>query len=177
MAIDIGESIQADTLTAKELTRNYPNAFVFSFTRNPFSRISSCYFDKIVKRPELPVFFRKHGFYNRMDFSEFVEKIVVFSDDAIDIHLSSQTRILSHKGHMLPKFIGRVENIDKDWQCLLELVRDQYGIQFPRMRQLNRYSHDRPTTRELFSDPHLIELVRERYAADFENFYPGGDLP
>ena len=49
-------------LTAAEVVRLHPDAFIFSFTRNPFSRIASCYYDKLVFKTAAPDFYRRRGF-------------------------------------------------------------------------------------------------------------------
>jgi len=168
---------RADLLTAAELVSRHPDAFIFTFTRNPFSRVASTYYDKLVFKGTLPTFYRRRGFAPDMGFSEFVERIVTFDDESTDKHLCSQTYVLGHQGRILPQFIGRVETIAEDWQRLSEAIVARGGPQLGRLRSIHKTVHKRPPTAELFSDPGLVRLVIERYRGDFETFYPDIDTP
>ena len=169
---------RADLLTAGELAKQYPDAFVFTFTRNPFARVASCYYDKIALRQKpLSGFYARHGFSKDMSFAAFVEKAVGFSDAVIDKHLQSQVSVLSYKGAVVPEFVGRVETIAEDWARLQDEARQRCGVELGRMRDIHNTRSRRPATGEVFSDEGLVRLVEERYAGDFEAFYPGREMP
>ncbi len=168
----------AGMMNAAELARGHPDAFVFTFTRNPFSRVVSCYYDKLVLRPKaLSSFFARNGFTPDMSFAAFLDKAMPFSDTRIDKHLESQTSILSHKGRIVPEFVGRVETIADDWRRLRRTLRARGGPELGGLRDLHNTRGRRPPTPELFTDPGLVRLVRDRYAADFKHFYPDMDTP
>ncbi len=168
---------RARLLSAAELMRDAPEAFVFTFTRNPFSRVASCYFDKLILKNRLAATYHWRGFRAGMSFAQFVEKVAGLDDEKINTHLSSQTFILSHDGKLVPQFIGRVETVAKDWRRLTRRLKARGGPHLCRLRIINKTYHKRPSTPELFSDPGLVRLVRERYGADFDNFYPNMDAP
>jgi hypothetical protein len=167
----------ADLLTAAHLTQRNPDTYVFSFTRNPYSRIASCYYSKIINRHKVPILFRFQGFRKDMSFTKFVEKVASIDDGIIDIHLRSQTQILSHQGRILPDFIGRVETIDEDWRRLRIIVLARGGPRFGQLPHINKARDKRPPTSELFFDRGLVRLMTERYRTDFETFYPDMDIP
>ncbi len=166
-------------ISAGRLARVDPDCFVFSFTRNPFSRVVSCYYNKIVLRPELPFFFETCGFTKDMSFAAFVDHAMSYGDRVTDMHLRSQVDILSHRGSLRPDFIGRVESIDADWRELRDRLADLRGVRLVPLRKvaINVTREHRPTAAELFDDPGLVRLVRDRYQADFETFYPDMDTP
>ena len=168
---------RADLLTASQLQAQHPEALVFSFTRNPFARVSSCYFNKLKLKDEPSSFFRRRGFTKDTSFAEFVERIASYDDRSTDKHLMSQCHVLSHNGKILPQFVGKVENIDGDWQQLTNLVLERGGPKLEKLGHRNKTKMVRPPDGELFSDPVLTRLVRERYAADFDTFYPDLNRP
>ena len=168
---------KTDLLTARALRRQYPEVFTFSFTRNPFSRISSCYFEKIVRRNRAPRLFRYQGFTQDMSFAQFVEKIAAIGDGGIDIHVCSQTYLLGMKKGVTPCFVGQVEKIDRDWVRLNQALGDAGKPQLGPPRILNKARQERPSDAEMYADPGLVRLVQERYRDDFEHFYPNADRP
>ena len=56
------ESDLCELVDIRGLQKKYSGFFVFSFVRNPFCRIASCYFEKIAQREQqgAPSFFLKH---------------------------------------------------------------------------------------------------------------------
>ena len=60
--------------------------------------------------------------------------------------------------------------MDEDWAKLQQLVYAKLGHQLPDVRQVHQ-SKNRPKTAEMY-DAGLIQLVRERYALDFDLYYP-----
>jgi len=168
---------RARLLSAAELMRDAPDTFIFAFTRNPYSRVASCYYDKLVTREGEPAPDGWAGFAAGIGFADFVEQVAELDDEAIDLHLRSQVSILTHEGRLMPHFIGKVERVVVDWLDLTRKIKARGG---PRLRQLpivNRTHNRRPPTPELFADPALERLVRKRYRADFETFYPDLDAP
>ena len=168
---------RAQVLSAAEMLRDHPNAFVFTFTRNPFSRVASCYFDKLILSDEKRTAHGMRGFSADMSFAQYVDRIASLDDDHINKHLCSMSSILIHEGTLVPQFVGRTENVLEDWRRLRWAIRQRGGPRLCRLRILNRTHHKRPPTPELFADPGLVRLVRERYRADFELFYADMDLP
>ncbi len=168
---------RACMLSAAELLRDHKTAFVFTFTRNPFSRVASCYFDKLILNDEKRTANGLRGFNSDMSFAQYIEKVASLDDDHISRHLCSLSSILTHDGKLVPHFVGRTENVVEDWQRLRRTIRQRGGPRLCRLRILHRTYHKRPPTPELFADPGLVRLVRERYRRDFELFYADMDAP
>jgi len=109
------------------LSKKYnPKAyFVFSFVRNPYDRVVSCYEDKINNSKEK----EKQGKFNNflskypqlskehLSFKGFVKFIHKIPDFQADQHFRSQYLFLTDKkGNLIPGFVGKFENLDEDFK-------------------------------------------------------------
>ncbi|RYD23725.1 MAG: sulfotransferase family protein [Verrucomicrobiaceae bacterium] len=164
---------QSRMVTKAEAARLNESHFSFSFVRNPFDRVVSCYNNKIVANPRLSKRMTKMKMYHRMPFDEFVRILVKTRDARIDLHLLPQSRILKVGGELIPKFIGRLENITDDWNALESLM---VSRGFPSLGKLPAKNVRREKSGDMpqyFSSQELVDLVHERYRDDVETFYPG----
>lgn len=149
--------------------------FVFSFVRDPFSRTVSYYNDKVVGPSDLPTAAQRDGVGKGMGFADFLDRLAAMRDEDIDVHLLPQSTILVHEGRLVPSFVGRHETIVRDWRRLRKrLVRAGAPDPGP-LPKRNRRAPDGHDLSAYFGDPGLRRLVRERYAADFERFYPDAE--
>ena len=160
------------------LDKLYPDYLTFSFVRNPWSRMVSAYTEKIrvegtteekfvggVHRGLLKM---DPGFRVGMSFEEFVEMTCSFSDEKADKHLRSQCWFLVRNGKVVADFVGRIENMQEDWQRLAERAGFSESI-----GHWNKSRHGHYTE---FYDDRLSRLVGERYRNDVETFgYRYGD--
>ena len=152
----------------KELSSYYK----FSFVRNPFDRLVSCYKEKVVKpyhNSDLPYWFnRKHfSLPKNASFREFVEFAVEIPDHLADRHFKSQTAILYQDGTLLVDWLGRFENLAADWATFAK--RYNYSPHLAHKtssRDVQRTHQDY----RLYYTPELAELVYQRYQRDFELF-------
>ena len=155
------------------LERRRPDWTVFSFVRNPWSRLVSTYCQKVdldmanQKKMVDGVFqgFKKLGIpvHPGMPFEEFIELICDLPDENTDKHLRSQCSFLVRDGRVVPSFVGRVESMAEDWNGLMARL----GLDFP-MLHLNRTQHDEAG--RYFKDVRLRNLVGDRYRDDVERF-------
>lgn len=110
-------------LDADSLFQGY---FSFSFVRNPWGRLLSCYRDKVL--------FQAKGFTNStqragvadcfaryekirpdMAFGEFVSAVASIPDEEADAHFRSQYTFLSNaRGEIAVDYIGRFESLSSD---------------------------------------------------------------
>ena len=97
---------QVKNIMPSELFDSY---FKFAFVRNPFTRLVSEY-EFIRRRPD-------HGRYKKviqMNFNEYIK----YQAERFDAH---QINMLADKsGNLLIDFIGRFENLHKDWAFVCE---------------------------------------------------------
>jgi len=155
-------------ISKKKVSRFADKCFVFSFVRNPYHRILSCYLDKIKKETSYKGFLRYgNKFWKSMTFFEFLETIQKIPDSDADQHFQSQASILSDQNNnLLPHFIGKLENFEDDFRILShKLKTDSLKVAHQnRSKMKNRRSFLNQTTKE---------LIFKRYEIDFEQFdYP-----
>lgn len=156
------------------LLRNNPEIasfFKFTFVRNPWSRATSCYRDKVmsadaIKRARHLNF--RPGLEAGMPFDAFAEWLNTpeGSDDVADRHWMSQHRILfSDRPDLISyDFIGRFERLADDYR---EVAR-RTGIALPDLpHKLKTQSQDQ--YKKAYTD-RTIELIARRYARDIELF-------
>ncbi|MDT8390958.1 MAG: sulfotransferase family protein [Lentisphaeria bacterium] len=149
-------------LSAAELRRQYAGWNIFSFVRNPFWRLVSCYQDKIAGQfyEELS----RTGFHKDMTFHEFIDHVCEVPDWLCDEHLAAQTYLLSDaRGRLLTNFLGHVESLSEDFPRLLEAANLSYELR-----------HYRKQKQEKLNIPDdRIAMIVNRYHRDFELFgYP-----
>jgi hypothetical protein len=168
----IKESINGEkTFFSNAPSRLSEKHHVFTFVRNPFDRLASCYKDKFSGAS--PHYFRAFNarrwpfrqivFGENESFDAFVKKVCAIPDHKSDIHFVSQHALLSDSGKILPDSIYQFENLSTIYPKLQE----KYGLlELPHKNNKNSRNW-----RSLY-DEELISAVRERYREDFEMWYP-----
>lgn len=158
---------------ARTLRRRFPDLFVFTFVREPLSRLASCYRSKIGAKREIARGLALEGLSARTTFPEFVRHVAARSDRRCNIHYRPQAAILSMPGGRRPDFVGRFETFRDDWAVLAGTLAGQKGVRLdpPPHRDPNRTVTD---PADFFQgDAALTALAAERYAEDYRLFYPG----
>ncbi|WP_013325563.1 sulfotransferase family protein [Gloeothece verrucosa] len=167
------EDIHLDQFLQSKLGRpkknEYPEYTIFSFVRNPYDRLVSCYRDKVLdvkQRYSVPYFDTKLGYYpyyipHDISFAEFVQIIVKIPDYLADNHFKSQYAILSSYGKLLPDFIGRMETLQQDWEKLAKTY--NFDVNLAHLNSTQKTSFSKYYTQE------LVDLVYQRYQKDFEH--------
>jgi hypothetical protein len=135
----------------------------FAVVRNPINRAVSCWKNKCFKswRAE---YGQRFKIYQRMPFDAFVEAIHAVPDHeatGAGQHFRGQFYDISIGGRLIPDHIGRFEQIEETWQE----VQERSSIPLPDLKHFNKSVKDNPPMSNA-----TIELLRERYAADFEAF-------
>ncbi len=157
--------------------RQLKNYFTFSFVRDPFERLISCYEDRVRRPIYLPIrryYFDSH--YNRtllktlfgsqfhvdMDFPEFVSLVTQIPDVVADGHFKSQHAWTHRYGRRLPNYIGRLESISTDWARLAQ--------RFNLADIEQRNASDRREVASYFTCKELVDAVAQRYRKDLVAF-------
>ncbi len=169
-AIPDGEKTR---ICPRSLVHEYADWTLFSFVRNPYARLVSTYCQKIAAEPVTHgsmVHGVHRGFLERglpmfagMSFEEFAEVACGHDDSATEKHLKSQVYHLCRKGRRYPDYVGRLENMGRDWARLAASL----GLN-QALPHLNRSRHRH--WREFYRDPALRQRVADRYGNDFEKF-------
>jgi len=146
----------------------YKDYFHFTFVRNPYDRLVSCYANKVV-RPELyerraGPFSRMFGElgYREMSFGDFVQFVTRVPNKHCDNHFVPQHRLLNLD---VLDFIGRFESFNQDFLY----VRKQIGVSddTPQLQKMNASRHD---PYQGYYDDKLRRMVARKYARDLEIF-------
>jgi hypothetical protein len=159
-----------------------PDTLRFSFVRNPYDRLISCWADKFQGRPlvggdpfvNVYLDFRRnhdrslpHGRNAVLPFEAFVELATVTCDKRADPHWALQDDLLTMPGIALD-FVGNVENFAADFERVIAHVGDRATLAIsPRMNISTRSK-----CRDYFDDT-LARRVYRAYERDFDRFgYP-----
>jgi len=158
------------------ISHHLQSHFTFSFVRNPYSRILSCYLDKIVgnqweKNIRLP----KLGYEStaNLSFEDFLQAVKKFEYRDFDIHWMPQSVLLSSEKIDLD-FIGKQETFDKDFSTVLAKIKGDANL---KQEIICETRHSVGANQKLmkFLNRQTIELIREIYYDDFKNYAYGFD--
>jgi hypothetical protein len=149
----------------------YDDYFKFTFVRNPWDRLLSCYMSKVVPERFAGSFksYSNVAFRDDMSFQEFAEAVCLIPDEVANIHFCSQHVFVCSRGsgnNVLADFVGRFENLEEDF----EFVTKRIGInaQLPHVADTSSTRGSR-SYRD-FYDEKLARMVGERYRKDIKIF-------
>ena len=145
------------------------NVFSFVFVRNPWTRLISCYQDKIVQlRPRVyPDFIKIYpGIpFNRMSFADFVRFVCRVPDDLCNLHFRPQLACFNPQE---VDFTGRVEQFSDDLAYVIKhLSLDDKFLKWC-YKTKNKTSKEKHYTE--FYDEKTRRLVAEKYKSDIAQF-------
>lgn len=148
-------------LTEKDLLLKHNKGYtIFSFIRDPISRIKSLYKEKICEY--LFCHFKSIGMKQNMPFKDFVKIIAKIPDSNSNEHYKSQYTFLYDNGGILPFIkIGLIENFDED---LKKIFGKLYSESF------KNYHYRKTNSTSLTVDPDTQRLLEARYREDI-NMY------
>ncbi len=152
------------TTTRLHKLRHTADYFKFSFVRNPFSRVYSCYLDKLVKRRVYEYYLG--GYLGNVEtFDEFVLKISRIPMFLSEKHFMSQYFHIHQHHRAQLDFIGRYEHLAQDF----EAVKQRFQLKpLPRFNQ----SQNHPDEWMAHYTKQTAALVYEKYQQDFDAWYP-----
>jgi dermatan 4-sulfotransferase 1 len=140
--------------------------FLFSFVRNPLTRLYSCYRDKVVNAEtrHKRCTFSPYQIHFGMTFDDFVCRVVQIPDKSADQHLRSLSSFLVHSGELLVDYVGKFENIAEDW----EVISTRFGLLLP--ARTKRVSGPQMSMKDIPLSTASLELVITHYAQDLDAF-------
>lgn len=154
-------------LSPRQWERALTRYFVFTFSRNPFSRTLSCYLDRIVGRDESYfVLQKKIGFADgfQPSFAEFLEMLGGDGILDLDTHWKPQYRNIAYD-YFNYGFIGHFEHFGDEFPALLRWL-------YRRKAKLGEVRAGTSATSQLadYYDDWTTRLVSDLYHRDFELF-------
>lgn len=146
--------------------------FKFCFSRNPYTRLLSCYIDKI--KPEKP---EKRGILHALgkdpdqldqdiSFEEFINVICKQKIISMNSHWRLQY-YQSFQENITYDFIGKIENLSEDLKIVLNKINPDYQ-RFMSNERRHATNANRLLTE--YYTPALINLVQQTYELDFNHF-------
>ncbi len=106
----------------RQINKEFKDYYKFTFVRNPFERLVSCYNDKVIyeekNKEKKKYYFKDYPYLIKpnISFQEFIDIIIKIPDFLSDRHFRSQSSSIFSNKRININFIGKVENIKKDWE-------------------------------------------------------------
>jgi hypothetical protein len=149
----------------------YHKYFKFTFVRNPWDRLLSCYMSKVVQERFAWSFksYSNVAFREDMSFEEFAEVVCRIPDEEANPHFCSQHIFMCSRGSrkdILADFVGRFENLEEDFAFVTKRI----GIDARLPHAADTASIRSSRSYRDFYDEKLAEMVGERYREDIEIF-------
>lgn len=146
--------------------------YKFSFVRNPFDRLVSCYRDKInfTPTPAHPTPLYQYYFFSlpvHSSFADFAERVSKIPDLLADNHFKSQYALLYSEGESQVDYVGKVEHLDNDWQQIAAKYKLDRTLEHVNVSKNKPGCH---SDYRLYYTESLVQLVYERYRKDVEMF-------
>lgn len=158
-----------------------PDVLRFSFVRNPYARVVSCWADKFAGKPlvrgdvsiDLYLAIRREidtnlpaGADRTLSFPEFVAFATATAKARHDIHMQVQDDILRMPGIQLD-LIGKVETFEEDFVRVLDYVNASDAIRREAAVAINESDHnDWPS----YYTSDLADRIYRAYECDFDRF-------
>ena len=145
--------------------------FRFTFVRSPYSRLASCYLEKIAKKKiASEVIYQALGKSldndNTLSISEFLDGIEKLSPKKMDSHFRPQFH-QSFGGHITFEYVGRFEEFESDFAAVRGLIKCPdhcYQIEQSHRVDANKHIDNLLGNEE-------IERINDLYSKDFTNFH------
>ena len=154
------------SLTPAQIVRMREQFYLFSFTRNPLTRLYSCYRDKVVNG-ELRhdrCCFSPYRIHFGISFDEFIRRVVDIPEKSADQHFRSLCSFLVHDGKLLVDYVGKFERFAQDW----DEIATRFGL--PQPKRARRVSGSPVAMKDIPLSSAGLELVIARYAQDLDTF-------
>jgi hypothetical protein len=142
-------------------------AFRFTFVRNPYDRLVSCWAQKIDQPTHDNRGMRKMGFRPGMPWEEWLDAALSIPPEKMDIHFRPQSLLLCYRGWLPVDFVGKFEDLEHDWRVVQHYAQERAALKLPDLQKLTTSEH--PPYREMFNQHQRLK-VEAVYGRDFELF-------
>ena len=158
--------IKNEELTLEEIVNL--KQFKFTFVRNPWKRIISCWNHWIVGIHSNWIFKDNPTIKEKMSFNNFVSAISKIPDESANDHFASQTAFITWEDEIFVDFIGKLETMNESWQIL----KDKFN--FPEIKKANKSKHRnkkeylKTENLNLYYNQNTWDIIKKRYEKDIE---------
>ena len=162
---------ETELITLRKARRYRHSHSSFSFVRNPFDRLIAAYNNKVIEIDEPPLPMKHMGVRHDMSFETFLDVLIDTPIHRYDVHVLPQSHLLCLGRQIIPKFIGRVEQIDEHWGILRGILQRQ-GIEVMQsLPQKNVRRIEKKSLQKYFYNDALIDKALRIYGDDVSLFY------
>lgn len=165
--MDCYEDVHENLKNERRFQLEREKYYKFTYVRNPFARLVSCYKNKCIMINEkdtgdLAYFKRNNYLMSWMaDVEDFVHKIVDIPNEWMDRLFRLQYDLIYQNDICLVDFVGKLEEINSTYSILQE----KYGL-----GNLEVYNATGNNNWKDYYNKELVELVYEKYKKDIETF-------
>lgn len=145
--------------------KDYQSYYHFTFVRNPWDRLVSCYKDKILKEDRNLI--KRVYKIDRIRFDDFVKMVGKTPDYFSNTHFVSQYLSMRFKEPKEMNFIGRFETFEAELDSLLNVI-----IPARKINEIPRLNAGYPSGenyRKYYTDE-TRDIIAHRYKHDIELF-------
>jgi hypothetical protein len=111
------------------------------------------------------------GIHHAMSFESFLDVLIDTPIHRYDVHVLPQSHLLCLGRQVIPKFIGRVEQIDEHWSILRDILLRQGIDVMESLPQKNVRRIEKSGLQKYFHNDALIDKVLRLYGDDVNLFY------
>ena len=159
-------------MTSREIinmlgAKKWEESFSFTFVRNPWDKVTSHY-RYLIKTG----YFLKH--FGKLSFKDWVKRayknkdVEFYKQESPKMYYPQMDWITDFSGNVCINFIGRFENIEKDFTKLTNLL----GIS-PKLRHLNRTNMSNTMSYKDYYDNETKIIIENAFLKDIEHFKYG----
>ena len=162
---------ETELITLSKARRYRHSHSSFSFVRNPFDRLIAAYNNKVIEIEEPPLPMQHMGIHHDMSFESFLDVLIDTPIHRYDVHVLPQSHLLCLGKQVIPKFVGRVEQIDEHWGILRDILQQQ-GIEVMQsLPQKNVRRIEKVGLQKYFINDAVIDKALRIYGDDVNLFY------